>query len=189
MIHPGINRRSLVLAGLTAVAGVAGCIRSPAEAVSTPDLAVSDIAQPEPTVDDLDRAGNEYTATVENTGISGTVRTELYFAARDATDQVLETSQQLQLEADEHATVTFTTDRPEWAEGFAIEAYGTRYVANIQNSGDAALVAVQLVDTATDTTVKETEITIPAETTKAVEFSTDHRFEEEHEVRASLIDW
>ena len=183
------NRRTWLLTGVTAAVGVAGCLGSPIETVASPNIAVSDVAQPEPIVGELNRSGTEYAATVENTGLGGDILAELYFADREGANAVLEDSQQLQLDADEHSVVTFVADRPDWAEGFLIEAYGTRYVANIQNTGSTAVVNAKLVDVAEETVVEEAELTIPAETTEQIEFTTTHRFDGEYEIRTSLIDW
>lgn len=184
-----INRRTYLLASVTGATSLAGCSQSPIESYTSPDLAVSDAAQPEPIVDELDREGDEYSGRLENTGIGGQIRAELYFAESEEGSTVLEDSQTLQLDADEQTRVQFTAERPDWVEGFFIEAFGITYVVNVRNTGSEAVAVVSLVDGETGDTVEETEVSIPAESTRQVDLTTEHRFEEGFDVQTSLIDW
>lgn len=196
-----LNRRTYLLGCTVGLSSVAGCTDDsdlPAVSVPdeldevsnpiSPDLRISETRQSRGRLVELSASGDQYTAEVENEGVSGTLLVELYFRAQDTTSSEPAASQELQLDAGERETVTLAADQPSWAEEYGFEVRGTRFVANVRNTGSEAAVRVWLAALPKETTIAEKTVQIGAEETKRVAFHTTHEFEDDYEIRAILAD-
>ena len=196
-----LNRRTYLLGctvGLSSVAGCTGDSDLPAVSVPeefdgvsnpiSPDLRISETRQSGGRLVELSASGNRYTAEIENEGMSGTLLVELYFRAEGTTSSEPAASKELQLDAGERETVTLAADQPPWAEEYGVKIRGTRFVANVRNTGSEAAVRVWLAALPDETTIAEKTIGIGAAETKRVGFHTTHEFENDYEIRAILAD-
>ncbi|TQQ83030.1 hypothetical protein EGH24_06250 [Halonotius terrestris] len=196
-----MQRRTYLLGCTAGLASLAGCSAEDQELPGpipdeseellgpiSPDLTVSSTKNSQGRIKELAASGNEYTVEVENEGISGTVLVELYFRADGVTSSSPAATQETYLDSGARTELTLTADRPRWAKEYGFETRGTRFVANVRNTGKKAEVNVMLVDIPGGTTVAEKTVHIGADETTLVEFHTDHEFTNEYEIRAVLAE-
>lgn len=185
-----MNRRTYLLGCTAAATSLAGCAGENEELLKSvaPDLTVSSTENSEGRIRELSRSGNEYSLELKNQGIAGTVLAELYFAADGVQSSSPAASREPYLEAGERTELTLTADQPAWANKYGFETRGTRFVANVRNTGSEAEVKVSLVDLPGSDTVVSKTVTIGAEETRLVEFHTDYEFTDDYEIQAVLAD-
>ena len=181
-----MKRREFVVVSAAGIAALAGC------SGSSPEITVMNTQTVEPRTIDVDAqreiGEDTYTIELENSGISGTIIVEMFWYEDGAKPPSPASSQSTYFNSGERRELEFTVDTPSWADRYEFSTQGTRFAADIRNSGSGGDVDVRLYDQPSETVVDEKTVFIEADATQMVDFETDHEFEEGYGIAARPAD-
>jgi hypothetical protein len=159
-------RRRSVIGLVASVSGIAGC-SGESDTATVVETRSVDPAVINQSVNQVE-SGQQYEATIENSGIEGSVRVKLYWQYDDDSGESLATSTNTTVPDGGRDTVEIVTDRPETAAAYSFRVQPRDFAADIRNTGSDAEIQVQLIDEPSGTVVRETVVSMAGGETRTV---------------------
>jgi hypothetical protein len=178
-----MDRRSYLVATTALATGTAGCAEVLPGAGSSGELTVVESGRVDGRIVEQSAAPPEYTARIENTGITGELRASLYWNGDEESEQPAATTT-VAIDRGATRSVTLTAERPASATTYGFRLESMDFTAEIQNTGAETTVRAQLVEQPSETVLVETERVIPGGETGTAEFHVPSGYAGEYEIRA-----
>jgi hypothetical protein len=178
-----MDRRTYLLAAALTT-GTAGCSGVLPQSGGSGEISVVDSRKVEGRIVEQSATPPEYTARIENTGITGELRVELYWNPGEEQAETPAATTRVAIESGARRSVTLSADRPASADSYGFRLRSMDFAAEIQNTGAETTVRVQFVQQPSGTVRAETERVVPGGETATVEFRIPEGYAGEYKIRA-----
>jgi|APHM01.1.fsa_nt_gi hypothetical protein len=179
-----MDRRGYLLASAALTTGTAGCDGVPPQSGESGEISVVDSKKVEGQVVEQSATPPEYTARIENTGITGELRAGLYWNPGEEQSEAPAATTTVVIESGARRSVTLSADRPASADTYGFRLRSIDFAAEVQNTGAETTVRAQFLQQPSGTVRAETERVVPGGETATVEFHIPDGYAGEYEIRA-----
>ena len=182
-----MDRRSYLIGISALVVTTSGCMSGDTQS-SGRRLEVTNSRNVNAAVVSQSASPPEYTATIENTGMSGECRVELLWPADGDQSGDVATSTTIGIESGGRQSVTLTADRPSSARRYGFQTKSIDFAADIKNRGEDTAVFAQLVKEPSGVVLDEKEREITSGDTITVQFQVPEGYSGEYAVQTTLAE-